>query len=360
MKNLCTLGAVLCLTIAAAGCGDDTTSAGAGDMSVSADMAICTGGGPVAGAQDMHCYDDGGAQFVAVDPAMCTIDAGDSSGGGGDFGDTMYNSSGNDDDCKYAVSFTIPTGVCDMGNTSFLVTLKDALSNQGIAGASNVRPEVFKNDASNTPVNTSTSTTTDMGGGVYNDRAHQVPVVGKLHGPLPLLRELHRYADVAARPRGVLHQRSVTLSLVVNAPGAGVQGPLRAVAGRALLAEIGDHGAHTRDVERRSDELRGLGSRHSQRSAEEHFAPGYGDLDPEALASRQPLRDFPSHQRIERPRVEHIVGGRRVPSDLDRRSAAAHAVSRDAKDRGGPAHRLQRALEVTKGVLGLVNAPRDP
>ena len=77
-------------------------------MSIAADMSVCTAGGPVTGAQDKHCYDDGGANFIAVDPAMCTIDAGDTGGGPGDFGDTMYNTSGNDDDCKYAVSYTIP------------------------------------------------------------------------------------------------------------------------------------------------------------------------------------------------------------------------------------------------------------
>ncbi|HEY2743704.1 MAG TPA: hypothetical protein VGL86_03745 [Polyangia bacterium] len=146
------------------GCGDDTTS-GATDMSIAPDMVMCSGG-PVTGAMDKHCYDDGGAEFIAVDPAQCTVDGGDDSGGP-DFGDTMYNSSGNDDDCKYAVSFTIPSGICDMGNTFFVVTLKDALTNTGIAGAMDVRPEVFKNDAANTPVSTATSTTTDMGGGVY-------------------------------------------------------------------------------------------------------------------------------------------------------------------------------------------------
>ncbi len=147
-----------------AGCGDDTTSGGA-DMSMPPDMVTCAGG-PVTGAQDKHCFDDGGAEFIAVDPSQCTVDAGGDDGGP-EFGDTMYNTSGNDDDCKYAVSFTIPGGICDMGNTSFVVTLKDALTNQGIPGASAVRPEVFKNDAANTPVNTSASMTTDMGGGVY-------------------------------------------------------------------------------------------------------------------------------------------------------------------------------------------------
>jgi hypothetical protein len=164
MRTLFGLALAPLVALTLAGCGDDTTSGGM-DMSMPADMVTCSGG-TVVGAQDNHCYDDGGAEFVAVDPAMCTVDAGPPDGGP-EFGDTMYNSSGNDDDCKYAVSFTIPGGICDMGNTFFVVTLKDALTGQGIPGASDVHPEVFQNNAANTPVNTSAATTTDMGGGVY-------------------------------------------------------------------------------------------------------------------------------------------------------------------------------------------------
>jgi hypothetical protein len=137
--------------IAVAGCGDDTTSGGA-DLSIAPDMSLCTGG-PVTGAQDMHCYDDGGAEFIAVDPAMCTVDAGDTSGGPGDFGDTMYNTLGNDDDCKYAVSYSIPGGICRGGDSFFVVTLKDAIMNKPVVGADHVRPEIFAT-ASMAPVNT--------------------------------------------------------------------------------------------------------------------------------------------------------------------------------------------------------------
>jgi hypothetical protein len=151
--------------LAAAGCGDDTTSGGA-DMNVAADMTVC-GGGSVAGAQDNHCFDDGGAEFLTVDPAMCTVDAGMDTGGGDDFGDTMFNTSGNDDDCKYAVSYSITGGgICVGADTFFVVTLKDATTNSLVGGASAVRPEVFMT-SSGAPVNTSASTTTETSTGVY-------------------------------------------------------------------------------------------------------------------------------------------------------------------------------------------------
>lgn len=151
--------------LAGAGCGDDSTTGGA-DMSIPADMTVCSGG-PVTGAKDNHCFDDGGAEFVAVDQAMCKIDAGDTSGGGDDFGDTMYNTSGNDDDCKYAVSYSITGGgICRGADTFFVVTLKDAIMNQLIGGADHVRPEIFLT-SNGSPVNTSASTTTETSTGVY-------------------------------------------------------------------------------------------------------------------------------------------------------------------------------------------------
>jgi hypothetical protein len=158
-----------------AGCGDDTTAGGA-DMSVGVDMGLCAGG-PVTGAQDNHCFDDGGANFVSVDPAMCTIDAGDTGGGGGDFGETMFNTSGNDDDCKYAVSYTVPGGICVNGDSFFVVTLKDAIMNQPVAHADHVRPEIFLTSNA-TPVNTSTSMTTETSPGVYKIGPIKFPSAG--------------------------------------------------------------------------------------------------------------------------------------------------------------------------------------
>ena len=151
--------------LAVAGCGDDTTVTPGQDMAVSLDMSMMCGGGTVTGAMDRHCYDDGGAMFGMVDPAQCTVDAGPSTGP--QFGDTMFNSSGNDDDCKYFVSFVISTGgICKNNGTFFTVTLKDATTMAPIHGATNVRPEVF-NTATMAPVSTASSMTTETSNGVY-------------------------------------------------------------------------------------------------------------------------------------------------------------------------------------------------
>lgn len=90
--------------------------------------AVATGavGGEVKGPADDHC----GSQVGETDPAVCLVpvsggddaaagasgDDGAADGAGGaadcnrlhdaDYGETEYNSSGDDDDCKYAVSWT--------------------------------------------------------------------------------------------------------------------------------------------------------------------------------------------------------------------------------------------------------------
>jgi hypothetical protein len=152
------------------GCGDDTSTGGGVDMSAGSDgsASSCTssnGGGPVAGAADRHCYDDGGGHFVTYDPAQCSVDAGnDGSGGASDFGDTMYGTSGNDDDCKYAVSYSVAP-ICENDGVSFTVTLKDAVTLAPVTYAGTVRIEAFLTDTH--PANTSATTSTLTAPGVY-------------------------------------------------------------------------------------------------------------------------------------------------------------------------------------------------
>jgi hypothetical protein len=159
------LGLLSAAILSFAGCGDDTTTTPGADMAATvADLAsmMCTGG-PVAGPLDRHCYDDGGSNFISVDPTMCTIDAGADNGG---FGDTMNNSAGNDDDCKYFVSFTTSGGICKGSGVYFTTSLKDSIMMQPVPHATNVRPEVF-NTTTMAPVNTSTSMTSETAAGVY-------------------------------------------------------------------------------------------------------------------------------------------------------------------------------------------------
>jgi hypothetical protein len=155
------------LLFVSVGCGDDNS--GSPDMAAGNDLAICVGGGPVTGAQDDHCM----GTFVTVDPAQCSADGGDS-GGGSDYGDTMSNSTGYDDDCKYFVSFTVAGGACVGTDNFFTVTLEDATTKAPITGATGVRPEVVLTK-NGTPVNTSSSHTTQMSGGQNN--------IGPIHFP---------------------------------------------------------------------------------------------------------------------------------------------------------------------------------
>jgi hypothetical protein len=62
-------------------------------------------GGPASGAADTHCtLADGGTQAQAVNLASCAATGSDA--GLIDYGETEYNSEGDDDDCKYHVKFT--------------------------------------------------------------------------------------------------------------------------------------------------------------------------------------------------------------------------------------------------------------
>ena len=78
-------------------------------------------------------------------------------------GVTMYNTSGNDDDCKYSVSFTVTT-VRQGQDVSFMVMVNDATSQAPITGA-NVRAEVYLSDTH--PAPNSGTTTTEEAGGMY-------------------------------------------------------------------------------------------------------------------------------------------------------------------------------------------------
>jgi hypothetical protein len=101
------------LTLAvAAGCngGSAASDAAAGDA---ADAAI---GGPVLGALDQHCA---AVPVVVVNPAACDAVP---MGGGDEEPAVLYNASGDDDDCKYHITFTT-TPVTLNQNVTFKVTV---------------------------------------------------------------------------------------------------------------------------------------------------------------------------------------------------------------------------------------------
>ena len=76
---------------------------GCGSSSSTNDAAQ-TGGGPVTGALDDHCT---GVTPIVVNEASChPVDTSPPDGGAEEQAPVMYNAQGDDDDCKYHVSFT--------------------------------------------------------------------------------------------------------------------------------------------------------------------------------------------------------------------------------------------------------------
>src|SRR5262245_35924107 len=87
-------------------------------------------GGPVTGALDTHCKDgDGGVTAVVIGECMTGADvdaaAPEPEDGGAptsDYGDTLFNAEGDDDDCKYHVKWTA-TAIRANSSVNFDVTL---------------------------------------------------------------------------------------------------------------------------------------------------------------------------------------------------------------------------------------------
>jgi hypothetical protein len=127
--------------ILVAGCGD------------SAKPVMCTpSGGPTTGAADTHC----GTMAQATDPAACTammpdaspgVDAGDT--GGSEFGPTLYNTEGDDDDCKYHVKYSA-TNICENGDIYFTAVVTKKTDNSPLTGAT-PDLEIFLNDTHPAP-----------------------------------------------------------------------------------------------------------------------------------------------------------------------------------------------------------------
>ncbi|SRR6266540_196074 len=106
-------------------------------------------GGPVTGALDVHCKDgDGGQIAEAIGACMApggggTANAGSGSGGA-EYGETLFNAEGDDDECKYHVTWT-STPVRKGGGVTFNVTVT-RLGDGMPAHDANLEAEVFLSD----------------------------------------------------------------------------------------------------------------------------------------------------------------------------------------------------------------------
>lgn len=111
-------------------------------------------GGPVMGALDTHCNGaDGGVMATVVgecltgsEPTDAAAPEPDPDGGAptSDYGETLFNAEGDDDDCKYHVQWTA-TAIRAHSNVNFDVTLTK-LADMTPATGAGVRAEIFLTD----------------------------------------------------------------------------------------------------------------------------------------------------------------------------------------------------------------------
>ncbi len=140
-----------CSSITVGACGTLT------DAGIDAAVSSCASpGGPTAGQPDTHCTmegNDAGTPPQTVNPASCCVgaDAGTGDDGGPQpcpYGSTMWGTKGDDDDCKYQVSWT-SSPICEGSpGSQFVLTafyqteFTDAGTPLPLTGA-NVMTEVF-------------------------------------------------------------------------------------------------------------------------------------------------------------------------------------------------------------------------
>jgi hypothetical protein len=120
--------------------GSATGGKSSGGSTSSTEGGACTGG-PVSGTNDAnHCKsDDGGVIKQAT--GKCVKEAGDAAApaptgdaGASDYGDTLYGTEGDDDDCKYHVKFTVPP-ICENDGVTFHATVTNTADGKPTAGA---------------------------------------------------------------------------------------------------------------------------------------------------------------------------------------------------------------------------------
>ncbi len=100
----------------------------------------CTGK-PATGTNDAkHCIaDDGGVIKQATGACVKDVDAAappppDGDAAVSDYGDTLYGLEGDDDDCKYHVSYTVPP-ICEKEGVTFTATVTKTVDGKPVTGA---------------------------------------------------------------------------------------------------------------------------------------------------------------------------------------------------------------------------------
>jgi hypothetical protein len=157
-------------------------------------------GGPVTGALDTHCVENG--QQIKQPIGECLTGAAaepDPDAGApdptGDLGETLYNAEGDDDDCKYHLSWTATPIRVDQNVTFTVVTTR--LFDGAPATEAGIRAEVFLN--STHPVQSPSKAAPEGPAGTYK--------VGpiKFDAPGQWTVRFHLYEDCSDAPADSPH-----------------------------------------------------------------------------------------------------------------------------------------------------------
>jgi len=135
-----------------------SASAGAISVACSNNSASCPNpGGAASGSPDTHCTDpDSGVAIVSpTSQGSCHPDGG-AEAAAADYGDTLYNSEGDDDDCKYHIQWSA-TQICENAGVVFTMKVTNKTDGTPLTGA-NTEAEIFLNPTHPAPTPFLTST----------------------------------------------------------------------------------------------------------------------------------------------------------------------------------------------------------
>jgi hypothetical protein len=181
----CALAASLATT-ACSGNGGSSGGSGGSSGSGGSTSSGGSGGGPVSGPADTHC----GSTSAKVDPAACMGGGGSGGGttttttttsgtatdtGGSEYGPTLYNAEGDDDDCKYHVKFT-STSIAENKDVTFTVTVTSKSDGTPVTGAA---PDIEAYLSDIHPAPNTDQKPTEKGMGVYDIGPVKFDAAGK-------------------------------------------------------------------------------------------------------------------------------------------------------------------------------------
>jgi hypothetical protein len=107
-------------------------------------------GGPARGALDAHCTSPGGGLVVQpTHAAACQGSAMPTDAGAASYGETRFNADGQDDDCKYHLSWSA-TPIALGNDVTFSLQVADAATGAPVTGAG-VNAELFLSDTHPAP-----------------------------------------------------------------------------------------------------------------------------------------------------------------------------------------------------------------